>query len=134
MSTPATMTSGALGLSAGGGVGLAAATGERELGALLGLAGTGLAVAVADEVAVGVTVREAVGDGVELALAPGVALAAVVGDGEGDGEGDGDEVAPLSETQAFVSCVPTNAQMLRVAVTQLEPSAAVRETAARTNG
>ena len=128
------MTSGALGLSAGGGVGLAAATGERELGALLGLAGTGLAVAVADEVAVGVTVREAVGDGVELALAPGVALAAVVGDGEGDGEGDGDEVAPLSETQAFVSCVPTNAQMLRVAETQLEPSAAVRETAARMKG
>ena len=129
MSTPATMTSGALGLSAGGGVGLAAATGERELGALLGLAGTGLAVAVADEVAVGVTVREAVGDGVELALAAGVALAAV-----GDGEGDGDEVAPLSETQAFVSCVPTNAQTLRVDESQLEPSAAVRETAARMKG
>ena len=120
ISTPATMTSGALGLSAGGGVGLAAATGERELGALLGLAGTGLAVAVADEVAVGVTVREAVGDGVELALAAGVAFAAVVGDGEGDGEGDGDE--------------PTNAQTLRVDESQAEPSAAVRETAARMKG
>jgi len=125
MSTPATMTSGPLGPSAGAEVGLAAATGEREGDAALGLAGAELALAVA----VGVTVRDAVGEGVGLALAAGVALAAAVGDG------DGDEVAPpLSETQAFVSCVPTNAQTLRVEVSQLEPSAAVRETAARMNG